>query len=173
MKATRTSILITFLLFGRLHVVSAQNIIVRQSHEDGVYRKNEKSRATVFLNGSKDDSVLVTIWKNFSKQKIQKKMRYSGDTLVFFNDTLHGPGSVIFEVHTTSDSVSIGSIVQPGDYTPGTKRPKDFDEYWQGEKRKLQQLPMQVKAVPLNETDSGYICQNVEINCTGPKPARG
>jgi len=173
MTVIRFVSLIAFFLFGLQQVLSAQNIIARQSHENGVYKKNEKIRATVFLNGSTDDSVLVTIWKDFSKQRIQKKLKYTGDTMVFFNETLHSPGSIIFEIHTKSDSASIGSIVQPDRFTPGTKRPKDFDEYWQEEKRKLRQLPMLVKAVPLKATDNGYVCQNVEINCTGPKPARG
>ena len=74
MTVIRFVSLIAFFLFGLQQVLSAQNIIARQSHENGVYKKNEKIRATVFLNGSTDDSVLVTIWKDFSKQRIQKKV---------------------------------------------------------------------------------------------------
>jgi cephalosporin-C deacetylase-like acetyl esterase len=151
----------------------ARGIGLNQSHENGIYKKGDRIRVTLFLNGSPDDSLSVRIWENFSKEVIQKKIWYTGDTVVIYDKAFRTKGSVIFEVATKSERVSIGSIVEPGKFTPGTKRPNDFNKFWKGEKRKLKDLPMDVKAVPLKQTEKGYLCTDVEINCTGPKPARG
>lgn len=34
-------------------------------------------------------------------------------------------------------------------------------------------MPLQVKEVPVPYADAGYLCFDMEINCTGPKPVRG
>lgn len=173
MKVIRHFIFATLLSLGILSVTFAQNIILTQAHETGIYNKGEKIRVTVFLNDKSYDSITVRIWKNFSKQHFQKRVRYLGDTLVIFNDKINSPGSVIFEVTTKSDTASIGSIVDPDKFISGTKRPKDFDEFWELEKRKLRQLPMDVKAIQINEIEKSYVCSDMEINCTGSTPARG
>ena len=34
-------------------------------------------------------------------------------------------------------------------------------------------MPTEVKTVPVKVNEAGYVCSDIEINCTGPKPARG
>jgi len=167
-------LLTVFLLAGICFVLPAQNIILKQTHElTGIYKKGERIRVTLFLKDRIPDAVDIKIWKNFYKQVIWEKIRFLSDTLVIFNGTLTSPGSIIFEASTNTESVSIGSLVDPYKLKPGTKIPKDFDAYWQREKKKLRDLPMTLKKVPVSEIEKGYVCYNTEINCTGPKPARG
>ena len=61
----------------------------------------------------------------------------------------------------------------PDKFQPGTTRPKDFDKYWKKEKKALRDLPMKIKSEPVENVEEGFMCFDVEINCTGPKPARG
>jgi cephalosporin-C deacetylase-like acetyl esterase len=58
---------------------------------------------------------------------------------------------------------------------PGLKCPGDFKSYWSTLKRKLKDLPLEItsEAVLGTESDKGYSCEDIEINCLGPKPARG
>jgi len=66
-------------------------------------------------------------------------------------------------------------LVDPEQLKPGTRCPKDFDHYWNNLKKSLNTLPWEIKkAVVLGtESDKGYSCEDIEINCLGPKPARG
>ena len=53
--------------------------------------------------------------------------------------------SLIFEVWANEAFASIGLVVDPDNFEPGTKRPKDLDSYWAQEKKALRALPMEVK----------------------------
>jgi cephalosporin-C deacetylase-like acetyl esterase len=174
MHLQKQFLLTVFLLAGICFVSPAQNIILKQTHEQtGVYKIGERIRVTLFLKDRITDTVSVKIWKNLGKQVIQKKVKFTGDTLVIFDGTISSPGSVIFEARTKTGFASIGSLVDPYKFKPGTKMPKDFYAYWKREKKELRDLPMKVKEVPVNGIEKGYVCYNTEINCTGPKPARG
>ena len=95
------------------------------------------------------------------------------DTLEIFSETVSGPATYIFEASTETGSSSIGLIVDPEKFKPGTSRPKDLERFWRSEKTELRALPLQVKEVPVPHTDAGYQCFDMELNCTGPKPVRG
>ena len=64
--------------------VSAQNIILKQKNENGIYKSGEKIRVTLFLNDKTTDSVTVKIKQNFSKDII-RKLSYTGDSLDIFS----------------------------------------------------------------------------------------
>ncbi len=166
--------LLTALLFLLVFSKSqAQNIVLKQSQQTGVYKKGEKIRVSLFLNQKLPDSVSVVIRENFSKQVLKTTLKYKGDTLVIFDKSFIQPTTIIFEVQSGAEMASIGAIVEPGKFKPGTKRPKDFEEFWKEEKNALRKLPIEVKSVPVKGIEKGYLCFNTEINCTGPKPGRG
>ena len=151
----------------------AQNVILKQSNETGIYKKGQEIRVILFLKDRATDSVSVKIRRNHSEQLSKRKLKFIGDTLIIFSETMNEPSSVIFEASTKSETASIGLIVDPDKFMPGTNRPKDFDQFWENEKKALRALPLDVKKISVKENGNGFDCFDMEINCTGPKPARG
>ena len=152
--------------------VSAQNIILKQKNENGIYKSGEKIRVTLFLNDKTTDSATVKIKQNFSKDII-RKLRYTGDSLDIFSESLHKPTTLVFEAISKNESGSIGLIVDPEKFKPATKRPADFDKFWKNQKEILRALAFNVKSEAVKNSTAGYSCVDLEINCSGPKPARG
>ena len=173
MKNTRRLLLSLFLVTGLLTNTFGQNIVLKQSNESGIYKKGEKIEVSVILKDIQSDSLQVKIRKNYSDKTENLKIEYQGNKVVLLNQTFNEPTSLIFEVRAKGDFASIGLVVDPDNFEPGTKRPKDIDSYWNNEKKALKALPMDVKSVPLSNMEKGYSCSDIEINCTGPKPARG
>ena len=173
MKTILQLILFAILSASFITIAQGQNIVLKQVHETGIYKKGQKIRVTLFLKDHSVDSVSVKIRKNHSDQVSEQKFRFTGDTLQIFNETLNEPSAVIFEASTKTETASIGSIVDPAQFKPGTLRPKDFDQFWNTEKKALRALPMDVKRTEIKENEKGFSCFDIEINCTGPKPARG
>ncbi len=175
MKTIYDLILTAFLSISLLTIANSQNIVLKQSNESGIYKNGQRIRVTLFLNDHSTDSVLVKIRRNHSDQASEQRLRFNGDTLLIFNETFNAPSSVIFEASTKTGTASIGSIVDPEKFKPGTSRPKDFDQFWNNEKKALRALPIEVKKVPVKENGNGsrYECFDMEINATSPKPARG
>ena len=152
---------------------SGQNIILRQNHENGIYHSGDNVRVTLFLSDKSTTAVSLKIQKNFGKQ-IENQLAYSGDTLVVFNQVLNEPTNLVFTAKAPYDSGSIGLIVDPEKFTPSTKRPKDFEAFWDTQKKALRALPLEVKYFPVTKNiPEGYKCFDVEINSLGPRPARG
>jgi len=154
-------------------IAQGQNVLLKQTNESGIYKKGQKVRVTLFLKDHSTDSVSIKIRKNHSEQVSQGADRFTGDTIVVFDEILNEPSSVIFEASTKAETASIGLIVDPEKFKPGTNRPKDFDQFWKAEKKAIRALPMDVKKVSVKEGGNGFSCFDMEINCTGPKPARG
>lgn len=156
-----------------LTTAQGQNVVLKQTNETGIYKKGQKIRVTLFLNDLKSDSVSIKIRKNYSSQIAQQKLKFIGDTLIIFNEAMKEPSSFIFEASTKTETASIGLVVDPDKFKPGTRRPKDFNRYWKAEKKAIKALPPDVKKVAVKESGNGFECFDMEINCTGPKPARG
>ena len=150
----------------------AKSIVLKQTNEDGIYKKGDNIKITYYSKDTKTDSIFVKIKKNFSKTEI-KKFKYNGDSLVIFNEIPTEPVAYIFETNTRTEAASIGLIVEPTSFKPGTKRPKDFESFWKKEKKTLKALPMTVKSVPVNIKETEFICSDIELNCTGSVQARG
>ena len=68
-------------------VLSAQNIILKQTNENGIYKSGDKIRVTLFLNYKTMDSVTLKIQRNFSKETL-RKLKYTGDSLDIFIETV-------------------------------------------------------------------------------------
>lgn len=164
---------IVILNFGICFTTWAQNIVLTQSNASGIYKKGEKIRVAVSLAGIDADSISVNMVKNYRSGPQWKSLKYSGSDMTLFEGSFKKPTSMIFEVKTGENYAGTGLVVEPEMLKPATKRPKGFDDYWKEQKAKLRELTMNVKSVPVSVTEAGYICSDVEINCIGPKPARG
>ena len=164
---------LTIMISGFVKISFGQHLVLQQSHNSGIYHSGENMRITAFVTDPNTDSLTVKIRKDFSGQTKQLRFKYSADTIVIFNERAQKGTTLIFEVSTKTDTNTVGLIVDPENFKPGTARPKDFDNYWNQEKAALKALPLQVKQEPVANIPKGYTCTNVEINCTGPKPARG
>lgn len=167
--------LVAFLFYFTFCSISlGQNIVLRQSNESGIYKTGEKARVTLFASDAVKDSLSIKIIKNYNdSQTTLQKIKFQGDTLVVFDETLSGPTTVIFDVRSGKEYASIGLIVDPEKYTPGTRYPKDLKRYWKAQRKELRALPMQVKSTPVYVDEKYFQCLDMEINCTGPKPVRG
>ncbi len=150
-----------------------QNIILKQTNETAIYKTGQKIKVSLFLKDRGADSVSIKIRKNYSNKPDQQSVEFLGDTLIIFNEIVEGPLSVIFEASTQAEIASIGMVVDPEKFKPGTNRPKDFDQYWKSEKKALRKVPLDIKTISVKESGKGYNCFDIEINCTGDKPVRG
>lgn len=167
------SLFLTVLFFvTSLLNANAQNISIKQSNKSGIYKSGENVRVTVFSEGLASDSISVKILKNYNEIQNQK-IKWTGDSLVIFNEEPDEAASMIFEVRVADQLVSTGLVVDPEKFQPGTNRPKDFRKYWKNEKKQLSALPMEVKSEKVENIKEGFDCSNIEINCIGPKPVRG
>jgi len=172
MKTIQHLLRTTFLLFGIISISFGQTIQLTQSKESGVYKSGEKLTISAVWNKVDLDSISIKILKNHQELK-QEKIKVTGDTFVVFEKVVQEPASWIVEVSWGEERASIGAVVDPGKFQPGTKRPSDMDKYWKAEKKILRALPMEVKTVSEEEVGKGFSCKDIELNCTGPKPARG
>ncbi len=150
----------------------SQTIYLKQTNENGLYESGEKLKVVLYRTSTEVDTAQVRMQHDFSSQS-QKKMIFNSDSLVIFDETVKRPTTYLFEARSKEYFASIGSIVDPLKFSPGTKRPKDLNCYWNNQKKALKQLKMQIDSNYVNIKDTYYQCFNVEINCTGPKPARG
>ena len=173
MNILRRLFLTSLLFAGILTITAGQGIVLNQSNESGIYKKGETVTVSVSLSGTESDSIQVRIRKDGNRQVSQQNIRYSGNKQVIFSKSFNKPTALIFEVRVGRNSAGIGAVVDPEGFKPGLKRPKDFDKFWENEKKALRALPMEVKKVPVENVAEGYECSDMEINCTGPKPARG
>ena len=173
MKIVQHLFLNILLIIGLCVISSGQNIVLKQSNESGIYKKGERIQVSAFLNEIKADSINIKTHENYSEQISIQKMKYSGDAMVVYSGSFQKPTSLIFDVIVDKNTASTGLVVEPEHFQPGTDRPKDFDKFWKAEKKALRALPIEVKYIPVNNIEPGYSCSDIEINCTGPKPARG
>lgn len=165
-------LLLAFLVF-LFQFVPVQQVSLVQSNPTGIYQKGEKIKVALHLDGVETDSIQVKTDSNYTNTAEWKTMANPGEESVLFEGSFDGPASLVISVRIGEKVTSTGLVVAPENFHPGTDRPKDFDKFWKTEKKTLQKLPMDVKSVPVEGVDAGYLCSDVEINCTGPKPARG
>ncbi len=173
MKLIHRLFIIVVAVTGFISIASAQQIILKQSNETGIYKKGEPIRVTVSLDGIEADSVIFGFQVNFTGANSKIKVPYPGNEIEVFSRAFKVPTSVVFKLWAGTDSISIGSVVAPEEFKASTKRPKDFSKFWRREKKALQALPMEVRSNPLADFEKGFSCSDIELNCTGPKPARG
>lgn len=152
----------------------AQTLKLALNHENGIYKSGDKIEATAILPNLTDDSLYVNIWQN------NDKLLVKSTTIPFKNN--HGILSGVCGNESNSMQISvsqkgtqklIGLIVDPLKLKPGTECPKNLKKYWDQEKAALKAVPMNAKSEKVDSKQVGVVCFNTEINCIGPKPARG
>ena len=160
-------------LFCFANQILAQDFILKQSNNTGIYKKGETIRIKACPVRAIQDTLFIKILKNNNQVILEKRLVSFNDTMVIFEGSFREPCSVIAEAIVGNAKQSAGLIVDPQKIKPGIASPKDLDEYWEGEKRALQLLKMEVKLEKAKIEELGFECFDTEINCIGPKPARG
>ena len=173
MKPLSISSLLIFLLLGFAETSFGQTFKLRQTHEDGVYKRGEKMRIAAVLSPKTADSLFIKVWKNNNQILLSKSILPESDSLILFEQAFNESCSVRLDVKIGENTQSTGMIVAPFKLKTGTKRPGDFETYWKEEKQNLKTLRMEVKLKKVDASEPNFECFDTEINCTGPKPARG
>ena len=155
--------------------VYGQGIVLKQTIKSGIYTSGQKISVSVYTEIPAGDTLHVWVFKNNNQELMQKDIFSVKDSLKIYEGSFKEPCSVIVEARIKQESASLGMLVDPGKLKPGAKRPKDFETYWSGLKKILTAMPQEIKrAVVLGtDSDNGYNCEDIEINCPGPKPVRG
>jgi cephalosporin-C deacetylase len=175
MKRTLNISVFTFLLSILSMLLNGQSITLIQSNKSGIYTKGQKISVTAFTQIPSWDTLHIRVLKNNNQLLFQKDILKAKDSLVIYEGSFSDPCSVIIEAKSGNLTASTGMVIDPEKLKPGAKRPGDFEAYWANQKKSLNAMPLDVKkAVVLGTTsDKGYVCEDVEINCLGPKPVRG
>lgn len=162
-----------FFLIALNGMAQAQSFKLIQNHPDGIYRSGERISITVLSDHKTNDSLLVNVWKNNDQLLLKTGSIPSTDTIVIFSTIEKAPCSLRIEATINANRQLIGLIVDPGKLKPGTECPNNLKKYWNQEKQALKALPMNVKSTQVEDSEPGFVCFDTEINCIGPKPARG
>lgn len=171
----KTKLLFAWLIFLAGYVLNAQELSfnIKQSQPSGLYKKGEMIRVYAFVHTPSSDSLKVTVLRNNNQVIYKKAFLPTKDSILIYEGLTGKPCSYIVEARLNDRKQALGMIVDPQKLKPGTKLPKDFDAYWKSEKGKLHALPLKTQLKEVENSDKGYVCYDAEINCTGPKPARG
>ncbi len=150
-----------------------QNIKFTQSESSGIYSRGEQIKVSVSVDSIKVDTLVITTQVNYSHEIKIDKVSYAGGDLLIFDNFFDKPTSVIIKVIAGDETGKTGLVVDKDNFKPKTRYPHDFKRYWKREIKDLRAIPMEIKSVPVNNFESGYLCSDIEINCLGGKPARG
>lgn len=155
-------------------VIYSQSITLKQTNQSGIYRKGQKITVKASTENYAD-TLHISVFKNNNQLLVQKNIISGQDSLLIYEGSFVDPCSIIVQARMKGKSASLGMLVDPLKLKPGAKCPKDFERYWTSLKNSLNALPWDIKkAVVLGtESDKGYSCEDVEVNCLGPKPVRG
>ncbi len=165
--------LVTTLLSCLSYNAVSQSFFLKQNQESGIYKTGETIYYSAIIEGNRYDSIHFTILKNNTSILLKKSILPNEDSTVLFSETFDEACSVMIEAKIGKIKQSTGSIFAPEKLKPGAIKPKDFDQYWNHEKKELRALKMEIIQKKTVVPDSGFVCFDTELNCTGPKPARG
>jgi len=173
----KTRLLPIFFFFGLIlfvYTTHAQNLRLKQSRESGIYKSGEKIKVTAYrINPNANDTLWIRVMQNNNKVILQKAINTANDSMVIFENSFKKPCSIIVEAKIKGNKQMTGMIVDPEKIKPGTACPKDLKKYWDTEKQALTALPLDVKFGKNECSEYQFVCFDTEINCTGPKSARG
>jgi cephalosporin-C deacetylase len=175
MKRYLLTLIFTAILICLSIIALSQDLTLKQTNRTGVYRKGQKISVKAFSANQTGDTLYVSIFKN-NNQLIQHTDFLIGkDSILIYDGVCSDPSSIIVEAKSKGGNASLGMLVNPELLQPGAKCPKDFDAYWNNIKKSLKKLPFDIKKslVEANANENGFTCENIEINCLGPKPVRG
>lgn len=166
---------IAVLLNDIILVAQNHDLILSQTNKSGIYKKGRKISVIAYTPGQAGDSLKIRVLKNNTQILKKATTVIERDSLVVFEGTFSDPCSIIVEVRSKEKNSAIGLLVEPEKLRPGASCPKDFDSFWEKQGEILKALPLDVKTTDVAdyEVEKGYSCTDTEINCPGPKPARG
>lgn len=165
--------LIIFLVSGFVSTAQNQIFELKQSHPSGIYKKGDNINIIAILDHKTGDSLSIKVWKNNDQLLLKSKSLPDKDTIEVFTGKMVEPCSLMIEASIRGNKQVVGLIVDPQKLKPGIKAPKDLKAYWDQEKKSLRALPLQVKLKEVANSGNDAVCYDTELNCTGPKPARG
>lgn len=171
----KLTLLLSFFILLSGYVLTAQNetFELKQSHKSGLYNKGEKIQVYAFVHDRSNDSLKVEVRRNNIHIISKKAFLVESDSVLIYEGSSKNPCSFMVEARLKDLKRGIGMIVDPQKLKPGTKFPRGFKAYWKQEKKDLKALPLEVKFDKNESKDYSLVCFDTEINCTGPKPARG
>ncbi len=173
MKKSILLSLLLFLISGFVSFAQIQTLDLKQSNKTGIYKKGEKIRVMAIVPNHTNDSLKIVVRRNNDQIISKKSFLPEADSLLIYEGSSSKPCSFIVEVRLKDQKNAIGMVVDPLKLKPGTKAPKDFKAYWEMEKKNLKALPLEVKFGKNESAEYEFVCFDTEINCTGPKSARG
>lgn len=175
MKRCFFSSIFTLMLSFLSLVVLSQDITMNQANKSGIYGKGQKIRVTAFAENLAGDTLHIRVYKNNKVLPGQTSILIGKDSLMVYEGSFRESCSIIVETTAKKESASLGMLIDPGKLKPGAKCPKDFQLYWSNFKKNLNALPWDIKTASVlgSESDKGYSCEDIEVNCLGPKPMRG
>ncbi|MFA5327945.1 MAG: acetylxylan esterase [Prolixibacteraceae bacterium] len=161
------------LVFGVAFNIQAQTFSLKQSHENGIYKKGQQIQVSLSDGNNITDTLWVKVLKNNNQPVFEKSIFPVSGNEIIYSGKFKEPCSVMVEARTKAKKQTIGMIVAPNKIKTGIPYPTDFVAYWNAERQKLNALRMEVKQKKVDDVEKGFECFDTEINCTGSKPARG
>ncbi len=153
--------------------VHAQSFTLKQSHENGIYKKGQQIQVSLSGGDNITDTLWVKVLKNNNQPVFEKSFFPVSGNEIIYSGIFKEPCSVMVEARIKDKKQTTGMIVAPNKIKTGIPYPNVFVAYWNSEKQKLNALRMEVKQKNVSDVEKGFECFDTEINCTGPKPARG
>lgn len=155
-------------------VIQSQDITLQQTNKTGIYTKGQKITVTASTDNYVD-TLHIKVFKNNNQLLVQKDITTGKDSLLIYEGSFADPCSIIVEARMKRVSTSLGMVVDPEKLKPGNRCPGDFQSYWTKLKKNLSAMPLDIKraAVLGTDSDNGYTCEDIELNCLGPKPVHG
>lgn len=155
-------------------VIQSQDITLQQTNKTGIYTKGQKITVTASTDNYVD-TLHIKVFKNNNQLLVQKNIITGKDSLLIYEGSFADPCSIIVEASMKRVSTSLGMVVDPEKLKPGNRCPGDFQSYWTKLKKSLSAMPLDIKraAVLGTDSDNGYTCEDIELNCLGPKPVHG
>lgn len=171
----KLTLLLSFFILLSGYISTAQNetFELKQSNQMGVYRKGDKIHVYAFVYNRTSDSLKVSVLKNNNQVISKRAFLVEADSVLIYEGSSSKPCSFIVEARLKDQKKALGMIVDPQKIKPGTKTPKGFKAYWEKEKENLRAVPLDVKFGKNESKEFPFVCFDTQINCTGPKPARG
>lgn len=175
MKRSLLSSIFTIVLLSLSFVVLSQDIKLKQTNNTGVYRKGQTLTVKAFADNLAGDTLFIKVFKNNNQQILQKAVIIGKDSLLVYEGSFKEPCSVIVDTRSKGEKARLGMLVAPEELKPGARCPKDFKTYWDNLKKSLRAMPVDIKTATVfgTDADKGFSCEDVEISCLGPRPARG
>lgn len=152
----------------------------------GIYDKDAKAVISCDLTAPVTDTLHVRIYKNNQLQEeksIAPAVKTSGGweipgSITLFEGSYNETCAVYAEVTEGGNSLTsqgIGFVVAPEGFQTGYSEPEDMMSWWNGQKKQLAKMPMNLKLTELDVPEQyrgRFSCQDVTADCLGPAPMR-